>query len=259
MNPESRAGSSFRFRTVPPPDATSFHFIWLGGDTPAFVAAWQEWAPAGPDELAASLFVEAAGERGRPPVVYVFGTMVDTRSPHDGVAPRRRRPGGRRPRFRLAGAPGLPRDETVPGRARPGRRSPGRSPLQQVRVLPPAASGGGRRRPDRQPVVRPPAGPVARARLQPLGRRLQPRAPGSHGLRPRPSPTATSSFFSSTQSWSTATRRPPTGRRPAAGSGDPRHRCTRGAREACTRTFRTWTSRTSHLLTTGGTTTACCG
>lgn len=54
--------------------------LWSGGDTPAVVAAWQEWAPAGPDELAASLFVEAAGERGRPPVVYVFGTMVDTRS-----------------------------------------------------------------------------------------------------------------------------------------------------------------------------------
>ena len=58
-------------------------------------------------------------------------------------------------------------------------------------------------------------------------------------------PTATSSSSSSTQSWSTATPRPPTGRRPAAGSGDPGQRCTRGAREACIRTFPTWTSRIS--------------
>ena len=72
--------TTLRFRTVRPPDATSFHLEWPGGDAAAVVAAWQEWAPAAPDELAASLFLEAAGERERPPVVHVFGAMADTES-----------------------------------------------------------------------------------------------------------------------------------------------------------------------------------
>jgi FAD/FMN-containing dehydrogenase len=72
--------TSFRFRTVPPPDATSFHLEWPHTDGAAVVAAWQDWAPAAPNELAASLLVNAAGEPGRPPVVHVFGAMVDVES-----------------------------------------------------------------------------------------------------------------------------------------------------------------------------------
>jgi FAD/FMN-containing dehydrogenase len=72
--------TTFRFRTVPPPDATSFHLVWPHTDGPAVVAAWQDWAPGAPDELAASLLVTAAGQPEEPPLVHVFGSMADTAS-----------------------------------------------------------------------------------------------------------------------------------------------------------------------------------
>jgi FAD/FMN-containing dehydrogenase len=72
--------TTLRFRTVPPPDATSFHLEWPLTDGPAVVAAWQDWSPAAPDELAASLLVTAAGDPEEPPVVHVFGAMADMAS-----------------------------------------------------------------------------------------------------------------------------------------------------------------------------------
>src|SRR5262245_44052684 len=48
-------------RTVPEPAATSFHLEWPYGRAAALIAAWQEWSPAGPDALAASLLVTVGG------------------------------------------------------------------------------------------------------------------------------------------------------------------------------------------------------
>jgi FAD/FMN-containing dehydrogenase len=59
--------TSLTFRTVPAPDATAFHLTFA--QSTAAIAAWQRWAPAAPDELAASLLVNRTG-------VHVFGAML---------------------------------------------------------------------------------------------------------------------------------------------------------------------------------------
>jgi FAD/FMN-containing dehydrogenase len=63
-------------RTVAEPAATSFHLEWPYGHAPALIAAWQEWSPAGPDALAASLLVTVGAEAGAEPVVHLFGSMI---------------------------------------------------------------------------------------------------------------------------------------------------------------------------------------
>jgi FAD binding domain/Berberine and berberine like len=63
-------------RTVPEPAATSFHLKWPYERASALIAAWQEWAPPGPDGLAASLLVTVGGEAGADPVVHLFGSMI---------------------------------------------------------------------------------------------------------------------------------------------------------------------------------------
>jgi hypothetical protein len=63
-------------RTVPEPTATSFHLEWPYDRASVLIAAWQEWSPTGPDELAASLLVTVGGEAGADPVVHLFGSMI---------------------------------------------------------------------------------------------------------------------------------------------------------------------------------------
>ena len=63
-------------RTVPEPAATSFHLKWPYELASALIAAWQEWSPRGPDDLAASLLVTLGGEAGADPVVHLFGSMI---------------------------------------------------------------------------------------------------------------------------------------------------------------------------------------
>jgi FAD/FMN-containing dehydrogenase len=63
-------------RTLPEPEATTFHLTWPWAATAALVATWQAWAPDGPDELAASLLVTAGPDPGRPPTPHVFGAML---------------------------------------------------------------------------------------------------------------------------------------------------------------------------------------
>jgi FAD/FMN-containing dehydrogenase len=63
-------------RTVPEPAATAFHLKWPYERASALIAAWQEWSPPGPDELAASLLVTVGGEAGADPVVHLFGSMI---------------------------------------------------------------------------------------------------------------------------------------------------------------------------------------
>jgi len=68
--------TSLTFRTVPAPSATSFHLVWPATEAVALIDAWQAWAPAGPDELAASLLVTASGDLDRPAEVNLFGAML---------------------------------------------------------------------------------------------------------------------------------------------------------------------------------------
>jgi FAD/FMN-containing dehydrogenase len=71
--------TSFVFNTVPTPAAvTNIHARWPLGDAAAVITAWQQWAPDGPDELAASLKVTASGDRDRPPSVDVYGAFFGT-------------------------------------------------------------------------------------------------------------------------------------------------------------------------------------
>jgi hypothetical protein len=63
-------------RTVPEPAATSFHLKWSYERASALIAAWQQWSPAGPDGLAASLLVTVGGEVGAESVVHLFGSMI---------------------------------------------------------------------------------------------------------------------------------------------------------------------------------------
>ncbi|HTE61291.1 MAG TPA: FAD-binding oxidoreductase [Solirubrobacteraceae bacterium] len=68
--------TSFDFRTLRVPAATSFHLVWPLADAAVVVDAWQDWAPVAPDRLAASVLVTAAAAADQPPVVHVFGAMV---------------------------------------------------------------------------------------------------------------------------------------------------------------------------------------
>jgi FAD/FMN-containing dehydrogenase len=64
------------FRPCPAPAATNFRLVWPYPHAAAVIAAWQEWAPTGPDALAASLVLAAPAEADRPPVVVVFGVLL---------------------------------------------------------------------------------------------------------------------------------------------------------------------------------------
>jgi FAD/FMN-containing dehydrogenase/catechol 2,3-dioxygenase-like lactoylglutathione lyase family enzyme len=60
--------TSLVFATVPAPPATAFEVTWDPADAATLIGAWQDWSPAAPDALAASLLVD---ERVR-----VIGAMV---------------------------------------------------------------------------------------------------------------------------------------------------------------------------------------
>ena len=72
--------TSLEFETVPAPAATAFHLIWPQDHAAAVIEAWQDWSPAAPDELAASLLLTAPSDLNRPPEVNVFGAMLGTES-----------------------------------------------------------------------------------------------------------------------------------------------------------------------------------
>jgi FAD/FMN-containing dehydrogenase len=72
--------TSLVFSTLPAPATTSFHLVWPHTHAFAVIDAWQAWAPAAPDELAASLLLTAAGDVDQPPVVNLFGAMLGTES-----------------------------------------------------------------------------------------------------------------------------------------------------------------------------------
>ena len=59
-------------RTVPAPPTTTLHLTWPIAHAARAIAAWQEWSPDAPDELAASLLVTSE--------VHLFGAMAGTES-----------------------------------------------------------------------------------------------------------------------------------------------------------------------------------
>jgi FAD/FMN-containing dehydrogenase len=72
-------------KTLPAPDAMSFELRWPPEAAGAVIAAWQEWAPDAPDEIAASLLVTAGDEL----LVRVPGAMIGSdRSRLDGLVAR---------------------------------------------------------------------------------------------------------------------------------------------------------------------------
>jgi hypothetical protein len=56
--------------------ATVFHLIWPISHASKLIGVWQDWAPAGPDELDATLRVSASADGGQPLLVDVFGVVV---------------------------------------------------------------------------------------------------------------------------------------------------------------------------------------
>jgi hypothetical protein len=68
--------TSFSFQPRPAPRMTNFHLTWSYVHAVAVVAAWQRWAPHGPDELAADLALTATGELAAEPTVEVSGAVL---------------------------------------------------------------------------------------------------------------------------------------------------------------------------------------
>ncbi|WP_203783275.1 FAD-binding oxidoreductase [Asanoa ferruginea] len=70
--------TSLLFASVPAPAMTSFHFTWEPEHLPAVLAAWQTWAPAAPETMAASLVVSTAADPALMPVTSFFGAAHGT-------------------------------------------------------------------------------------------------------------------------------------------------------------------------------------
>lgn len=72
--------TSLQFRTVPVPTLTSFALDWGYAHIARVIEAWQTWAPAAPDELAASLLVTVSGQIDQHPTAHVFGAWQGVES-----------------------------------------------------------------------------------------------------------------------------------------------------------------------------------
>jgi FAD/FMN-containing dehydrogenase len=70
--------TQFTFEALPVPDpTTSFRVIWPYTQAPAVIAAWQEWAPIGADELSADLALSAGTDPAAEPAVELFGALLE--------------------------------------------------------------------------------------------------------------------------------------------------------------------------------------
>ena len=72
--------TSFVFRTLVMPVATSFRLAWPYSHAARVIDAWQACSPSAPPELAASLLVTASPDVEEPPAVTVFGAMIGSES-----------------------------------------------------------------------------------------------------------------------------------------------------------------------------------
>jgi FAD/FMN-containing dehydrogenase len=70
--------TALTFATVPTPAMTAFHHAWDPEHLEPLIAAWQQWAPDGPDALAASLLIIVPADPARPATLNVFGTVIGT-------------------------------------------------------------------------------------------------------------------------------------------------------------------------------------
>jgi hypothetical protein len=78
--------TSLTFRTRPAPASmANFHLAWPHHQATAVIAAWQQWAPNGPGELAADLVLTATGDLDAEPAVEVYGAVLGTRHAADGL------------------------------------------------------------------------------------------------------------------------------------------------------------------------------
>ena len=74
------AVSHLVLKTLPAPRATAFHLVWPWAMGAAVIDAWQAWAPDAQDAIAASLLVRAPADPDEPPIVTVFGAVLDDES-----------------------------------------------------------------------------------------------------------------------------------------------------------------------------------
>ena len=74
------------FDTVVAPPCTVFHLRWHWEDAAQVVDAWQQWAPDAPDEVAASLLLNAPADDSQAPTVTLFGSAADTHGAATGDA-----------------------------------------------------------------------------------------------------------------------------------------------------------------------------
>jgi FAD/FMN-containing dehydrogenase len=70
----------FAFRAIPAQELTCFQLVWPHASAAALLQVWQSWAPRAPNEIAASLLMNASGNPERQPTVTLFGAMLDTES-----------------------------------------------------------------------------------------------------------------------------------------------------------------------------------
>ena len=72
--------TALTFRTIRAPAATNFHLTWPFSEAGGVIEAWESWAPAAAEELAASLVIGTSAQVDEPPSVEVFGVMLGTES-----------------------------------------------------------------------------------------------------------------------------------------------------------------------------------
>jgi FAD/FMN-containing dehydrogenase len=70
--------TSFTFRPRPAPRMSNFRLVWPYAYAAAAVAAWQQWAPQGSDELSADLVLAAPDDGASEPLVEVYGAVIGT-------------------------------------------------------------------------------------------------------------------------------------------------------------------------------------
>jgi hypothetical protein len=80
VSPVSVAVTQLGLRTLPAPKATGFHLLWPCTVAAAVLGAWQLWAPDAPNAIAASLLVRSPADSDLPPIVTVFGAVLDQES-----------------------------------------------------------------------------------------------------------------------------------------------------------------------------------
>jgi FAD/FMN-containing dehydrogenase len=77
--------TSFTFRTVAAQRLTCFQLAWPAAHAAGIIDAWQRFAPAAPDELAASLLLNASAAADEPARVSLFGAMRGAQSETRGL------------------------------------------------------------------------------------------------------------------------------------------------------------------------------